>query len=152
MARTGQIKSESISAARLKSLRSAMKGGGRGAVDALLLTDLANIRYLTGFTGSSAKVVVTLKRGAWFFTDFRYDSQARVELGSSSGFKIRILKKGWIEGVAGLFSRLKRGSLSFEENFLTYAAFRELKRVLKGVRLKPVSGLVEKLRVGQGPA
>ncbi len=142
MARKGQIKSELIYAARLKALRSAMKGA---VVDSLLLTDLANIRYLTGFTGSNAKVVVTLK-GAWFFTDFRYDSQAREEIGEAGGFKIRILKKGWIEDLAVLVSRLKKDSLSFEESHLTYSDFRGLKKSLKGVRLKPVSGLVEGLR------
>ncbi len=145
-----KIKRSEIYAARLKALRSAMRARGTGAVDALLVTDLANIRYLTGFTGSSARVLVT-KRGAWFFTDFRYDSQAHAEIGVKSGFKIIILKKGWMESVAGLFSRLKCVSLAFEENFLTYGAFRGLKKALGGVRLKPVSGIVEKLREIKDP-
>ena len=145
MIRANQKKRDDIFSTRVRALRATMRGHGRGGVEALLITDLANIRYLTGFTGSSAKVVVT-QRGAWFFTDFRYDSQARDEVGEVSGFKIIILKKSWVEAVATLLRRLKRGSLSFEENFLTYGAFRGLKRALNGVRLKPVSGLVEKLR------
>jgi len=137
-----KIKREEIFSARVKALRTSMRGLAGGGVEALLVSDMANIRYLTGFTGSSAKVVITA-RGAWFFTDFRYDSQASQEI---SGFKIIVLNKSWIDGVAGLISRLKKDALSFEENFLTYAAFRGLKRALSGVRLKPVSGIVEKLR------
>lgn len=148
MARKGQIKSAAFYAARLRALRSAMKGG---ALDSLLVIDLANIRYLTGFTGSNAKAVVTHK-GAWFFTDFRYASQAAYELKEAPGFKIRILKKGWIEGVSALVSRSKKGSLSFEESYLTYSDFRGLKKALKGVRLKPVSGLVEGIRRVKDPA
>ena len=155
MVLAGNIKREDIYRVRLKALRKKMREGARGGGnsvghDALLVTDLANIRYLTGFTGSSARAVVTLK-GAWFFTDFRYDSQARDELSDAGGFKIRILKKGWIEGVAALVRRFKRSSLSFEESNLTYEAFRGLKRALKGVRLRPVSGFVESLRQVKDP-
>lgn len=155
MARKGQIKSVAFYAARLKALRSAMKGAALDALrhECLLVSDLANIRYLTGFTGSNAKVVVTLK-GAWFFTDFRYDTQAREEIGElngAPGFKIRILKKGWIEDLAALVNRFKKDSLSFEESYLTYSDFRRLKKALKGVRLKPVSGLVEGIRRVKDP-
>src|SRR5437867_1793200 len=41
------------------------------ALDALVITSLPNIRYLTNFTGSSAIVVATAKQ-LLFITDFRY--------------------------------------------------------------------------------
>ena len=46
-------------------------------VDLLLVTDLVNVRYLTGFTGSNAMAVVgrDVRR---FITDFRYVEQAAV--------------------------------------------------------------------------
>ena len=43
------------SAARRASLRALLSARG---LDALLVTDLVNIRYLTGFTGSSAALLV----------------------------------------------------------------------------------------------
>src|SRR5690242_14188378 len=49
-------------------------------LDALLLTSLANIRYLTGFSGSSALVVVT-PREVVLITDFRYATQVVDEVG-----------------------------------------------------------------------
>ena len=48
-------------------------------LDALLVTDAANLRYLTGFTGSAGYAVVGpgLRR---FVTDFRYVERARAEV------------------------------------------------------------------------
>ena len=48
-------------------------------VDAVVFFGLANIRYLTGFTGSDGAVVVT-RDGGWFLTDSRYTTQASVEV------------------------------------------------------------------------
>ena len=53
----------------------------RGA-DLLLVTDLVNIRYLAGFTGSSAMAVVGPDTRR-FITDFRYVERAAAEV---SGF------------------------------------------------------------------
>lgn len=49
-------------------------------VDGLLVTSLPNIRYLTGFSGSSALLVVT-PRDVLFVTDFRYQTQVAEEVG-----------------------------------------------------------------------
>src|SRR2546430_87595 len=51
------------------------------ALDGLLVTSRANIRYLTGFSGSAALVVVT-RGDVLLVTDFRYDEQARAEAGA----------------------------------------------------------------------
>jgi len=50
-------------------------------LDGLLVTSRANIRYLTGFSGSSALVMVT-RADVLLVTDFRYDEQARAEAGA----------------------------------------------------------------------
>lgn len=49
-------------------------------LDALLVTSLPNIRYLTGFSGSSA-IVVASARDLMFVTDFRYATQVQDEVG-----------------------------------------------------------------------
>jgi len=48
-------------------------------LDAFLVTHLANVRYLCGFTGSSGVLAVAGGRRA-FFTDGRYTTQAREEV------------------------------------------------------------------------
>src|SRR6202161_3754163 len=52
--------------------------GGQG-VPGLLVTHLADVRWLSGFTGSSAALAVT-RRGARLFTDGRYTAQAAEEV------------------------------------------------------------------------
>jgi Xaa-Pro aminopeptidase len=47
-----------------------------GGVDALLVTDIVNIGYLSGFTGSTAMLLITPAQ-RFFLTDFRYTGQAR---------------------------------------------------------------------------
>ncbi len=63
---------------RLRALAPALETAG---VDALLVTSRPNIRYLTGFSGSAALVVVT-PRDVLLVTDFRYEEQARAEAGA----------------------------------------------------------------------
>lgn len=70
--------------ARLRRLREALV---REQVDALLVSALANARYLTGFTGSNALVLVTARRCV-LLTDFRYEQQAQSEAGQ--GVEVRI--------------------------------------------------------------
>ncbi|HVL51167.1 MAG TPA: aminopeptidase P family N-terminal domain-containing protein, partial [Actinomycetota bacterium] len=45
------------------------------ALDALLVTNLTNVRYLTGFAGSNGYVFLT-RDASWFYTDGRYATQA----------------------------------------------------------------------------
>src|SRR2546427_10999321 len=53
------------------------------ALDGLVVTSHANIRYLTGFSGSAAVVAVT-RADVLLVTDFRYDEQARAEAGGGA--------------------------------------------------------------------
>ena len=48
-------------------------------LDAMLFTDMTNIRYLTGFTGSEAVVVLSAS-GVWFLCDSRYTTQAVAQI------------------------------------------------------------------------
>jgi len=50
----------------------------RRDVQAALITDKNNVRYYSGFSGTSSQLLVT-QRDKWFFTDFRYTEQAEAE-------------------------------------------------------------------------
>ncbi|MBI5562595.1 MAG: aminopeptidase P family protein [Deltaproteobacteria bacterium] len=113
----------------------------RRGVDGFLVTDIRNIRYLSGFTGGSAYMLVTAGRD-WFLTDSRYGEQARDEVRAAS---LRIYKKP-LEAIAALVSELRLKVVGFESNNLTVDAHGRLRKVLSGVRLKPVSGFINGIR------
>jgi Xaa-Pro aminopeptidase len=116
---------------RLKALRGLIKGP-------LLVGSLESIRYLSGFTGSWALLLV-LPREAFLLTDARYIQQAQRELMP----QVRpVLSKG--SPLASL-RRLLRGysRLGFEET-ITYKAYERLRRL--NLKLVPTRGLVESLR------
>ena len=56
-------------------------------LDGLLVSSRANVRYLTGFSGSAALVAIT-RADALLVTDFRYDEQARVEAGAVARIEV----------------------------------------------------------------
>ncbi|MEZ5338687.1 MAG: Xaa-Pro peptidase family protein [bacterium] len=57
-------------------------GFAAAGIDALLVTSLPNIMYLTGFTGSTAMILVTPTK-RWFITDFRYHTQVAQQVDQS---------------------------------------------------------------------
>jgi Xaa-Pro aminopeptidase len=106
------------------------------------ITALPNVRYLTGFTGSNAVLLVSTER-AILFTDPRYQTQAAQE----SDCDVRIAKGPLLIEVSKWIQRLRLKSLAFEQNRISYQDYLHLKELGIGVRLKPVSGAVEKLRL-----
>lgn len=113
--------------------------------DSLLVTNIINVRYLTGFTGSSGCVLMT-PRQQLFFTDFRYRVQASRQV---DGYSVRIVKAAPAAGAAShaLAHHVKLGVLGFEGANLSRRSYLELKRLLPGVRLKDASGAIERQRV-----
>lgn len=71
------IEMASQHSARLTRLRNEIELAGRLG---MIVTDLVNIRYLTGFTGSNALLLVPVAEPAVFLTDGRYRDQARAEV------------------------------------------------------------------------
>ncbi|MEY8565402.1 aminopeptidase P family protein [Corynebacteriaceae bacterium 7-707] len=69
----------------------------------LLVTDLKNVRYLTGFSGSNAAVLLDTAGNVTLATDGRYDTQVRQETAGSPGVDIRITRDllGELKSVAG---------------------------------------------------
>ena len=78
--------------ARQKKLREQLASAG---LDALLVSHLPNIRYLCGFTGSAGFLLVA-EAGSVFFTDVRYDTQAREQV---KGAKVIIARKAVLNAV-----------------------------------------------------
>jgi len=115
-------------------------------IDALLVTSLPNVRYLTGFTGSSAMVLVTTD-ALVVATDGRYRTQVGEQLaaaGVDAHVEIGATVAQQRDALAAALAPSTR--LGLEAHAVTWAQQRDLARALVGHELVPTDGLVEQLR------
>jgi Xaa-Pro aminopeptidase len=102
----------------------------------LLVTNLTNVFYLTGFDSSNAALLVQPGGGATLYTDFRYAESAR----GVPDVDVQITKRAMMADIA---ARLK-GPVQFEADVLPYL---EWERLSSGAaELVPTSGLVDGIR------
>ncbi|GAC57337.1 peptidase M24 family protein [Gordonia hirsuta DSM 44140 = NBRC 16056] len=123
-------------------------------VDLLLVTDLTNVRYLTGFTGSNAAVAVPtdLDGTTSIATDGRYRDQVTAQ---APGLPVVIERNA----AAGLLTHLTQEApggrlrVGFESDAVTVAAYTGLCEVVAGTDLELVAlrGVVQELRECKEP-
>ena len=131
-------------AARAPRLRARLD---RDGLDALLVSDLTNIRYLTGFTGSAALLLVT-GDGLLFVTDGRYEHQSAAELAAAGvDAIIEITGTAQRDVFAAAVERAGIDRLGLEAESVTWAAQRRYAETwFPGRTLVATAGLVEGLR------
>jgi Xaa-Pro aminopeptidase len=111
-------------------------------VDALLVTRLVNVRYLTGFTGSNAQVLVG-PGDAEFMTDGRYGEQARREV---PDVERHTYAQHYRDLLAGRVAATGIRRLGIEAEEVTVAVHGRLVASLPEIELVPLTGAVEALR------
>lgn len=112
-------------------------------LDALLVTDLVDVRYLTGFTGSAGLALVGpgLRR---FVTDFRYLSQSAEQL--DAAWERQIETDGLKAAAASLGDGALR--LGFDDTKVTVRQHARLRELLpEAIELVGAGGMVEELRL-----
>lgn len=112
--------------------------------EAMLVSALPNIRYLSGFTGSNALMLLT-PREATLFTDPRYTTQASQECGC----KVVIVTKGTLQQAAmKLAARRQLRRIGVEPHRILLSAFRELEKgAAPGTTLMALPPLIEQERM-----
>lgn len=108
---------------------------------ALLVTDLLNVRYLVGFTGTAGAVLVTQDE-AFFITDFRYQDQAANQV---QDVQIRIHQSGVYQEVQAIIADRNIKQVGIEADNLTVAQFQMVQETLSAL-VKTTSQIVEELR------
>lgn len=129
---------------RLERLRDLLSQAG---CEALLVSDLANVRYLTGFSGSAGLLLVKTEE-AVLLTDGRYKDQAQDELAKSGAEARSVARKA--HGQLELLGQLSGGvaRLGLEAEHVSWAKQRRwAEGWAKGLDLVATSGIVEALRV-----
>jgi Xaa-Pro aminopeptidase len=109
-------------------------------LDAFLVTTLTNIRYLCGYSGSNALLVIFPEK-AFFLTDFRYHSQAEKEVSFVQLIKAERELYSDLTKVSGLTGKNLR--LGFEAKNLSQYNFERIKSILPQALLVSTFDLIE---------
>ncbi len=111
--------------------------------DALLITHIINVRYLTGFTGSAGSLLLFPDKSV-FLTDFRYLSQAEKELQGDISI---VIYKDPTEKLRELLHGNNISALGVEAEHVSYARAEDLSKQIENVEIKSTSRLVEEIRL-----
>jgi Xaa-Pro aminopeptidase len=115
-------------------------------LDAVLVTRLVNVRYLTGFTGSNGQLLA-IPGGGVFLTDSRYEEQSRREV---PDLRRVTYPRKFAPALAEAVEAEGVRRIGFEAAGMTYRSWRELAD-LEGIDLEPLEDEVERLRWAKDP-
>jgi Xaa-Pro aminopeptidase len=130
---------------RLERFRQALE---EQQLDALIVTNPLNRRYLSGFTGSAGTLLVT-RQQALLLTDFRYESQARIEAPS---FEVRLAynEAAVTQELPKLIQEFGIQKLGFEAATVSVTQFSSWRKALaeahSQVQMFETEGMIEHLR------
>ncbi|HEX7363827.1 MAG TPA: Xaa-Pro peptidase family protein [Dehalococcoidia bacterium] len=143
-----RTKERKIKVSRLQKLRDLLD---QNELDALIIDQSENRRYLSGFTGSAGWLIVS-QNSALLAVDFRYTEQAKKE---SAGFEVVLVKGEVISWLSLYLSEHKFRKVGFEAEHVSLAAHQRFSTKIKDnglkVELVPTSGLVESIRAVKEP-
>ena len=136
---------------RLPRLRAAL---GELGAEAMVVSNLSNLRYLTGFSGSAGVLLVAnggaVNGDAVLVTDGRYRIQAAEQLEASGVADVVALQVGrndvQREIMQSVLARWRPARLALEAESISWAGQRRWAQLAPEVELVPSSGLVEELR------
>jgi len=133
-----------VSDPRPRRLAALAEGLTAAHVDGLLVTSLANVRYLTGFSGSSALLLAT-PRDVILVTDFRYQTQVAEEVGDLA--RVSVEAQSLWTGLWQLLGQLTNVKVvGFESAHLLHRDFQRLLENGTRWQWRPTLDLVETLR------
>lgn len=118
-------------------------------LDALVVTSLANIRYITNFSGSAAILFIT-NDALHFITDDRYDTQIKSELYELPNLKTYITRDVW--GLVNSENILDDiDTLGFEADVMPYSEAVDIRNKIRPVKFKPAAGEIERFMRPKAP-
>ncbi|MGY8781565.1 MAG: M24 family metallopeptidase [Fidelibacterota bacterium] len=130
--------SNSIYTKRQENLKNSL---GEKGLDGILITNLTNIRYISGFTGSAASCLVT-PEGQYFITDGRYIEQSKDQV---KGFERFI-------DMSSHFAQIQKNNLNpnglklcFEGDHMSFAQYQNMVKVFPNTNWENSSMIVEDL-------
>lgn len=112
-------------------------------LDAFLTRKMENVFYLSGFTGDTGAILVTMD-DAYFFADSRFTLQASQE---AIGFEVVPVERSYFESIATFLKKKKWAEIGIEANDLNVGAYNKLCDLVgPTINFRPEDQLIETLR------
>jgi Xaa-Pro aminopeptidase len=111
------------------------------SLDGIYITNLTNVRYLTGFTGSAGSLLIVDNK-QHFFTDGRYIEQSNTEVKNCT---IHIVGGVHINAIKEKNLLKKDQKIGFEGNFVNVNLYDAFVRLLSDIHWEKTSGIIEKI-------
>jgi Xaa-Pro aminopeptidase len=116
-------------------------------LDAALVTSLVNVRYLTGFTGSNAALIVAADGADLLGTDGRYAIQSESEVPDVD----RLIERNTVPALTAMLARRRTNAVGYESHVVTVDGLEAMREGLPGARLVSLAEAVEELRAIKDP-
>ena len=110
-------------------------------LEGIYITNLTNVRYLTGFTGSAGSVLI-LDNINHFFTDGRYIEQSKEQV---KNCKIHIVGGNYFKYIADNNLIKERLNIGFESDHVSVSLFKNLCDAINNIQWIQCEGIVEKI-------
>jgi len=107
----------------------------------LYITNLTNIRYLTGFTGSAA-ILIVLKESSYFFTDGRYIQQSKEQVNNAN---VTIISTSYFDSInrCNIFNEKSR--IGFESDHMSYSYYDSMINQFPNIDWISTNSIIENL-------
>ncbi len=118
---------------RIKKLKKLLKENGQFPY---LITDLNNIKYLTGYAGSNAFLIIDEKE-SFIISDSRYEEYIKSLL--TPGVKFYLQEGAAADAVKGCTDIISKKEIFLESHNITLSLYNQLKKALKKIKIIPVA-------------
>lgn len=122
---------------RILKLRAEME---RLNLDAILIEESKNKRYISGFTGTAGSIIITKEKNI-LFTDFRYTQQAKNQ---TEDFEIVEISR--TNPITNFLKEMDIKRLGFEDDKMSFSTYSNYKEALSSTEMVPLKGLMLDLR------
>lgn len=129
---------DSIYSKRQQDLRMVLDERG---LDGMLITNLTNVRYISGFTGSAASCLIT-PEGQYFVTDGRYIEQSKAQV---KGFERFIDMNSHLSQIKDNNLNPNGFKLAFEGDHMSYALYKNMISMFPNTKWENSSMILEDL-------
>lgn len=117
-------------------------------LDALLISSKFNIRYLTGYPGEDAYLLISRKEKPVYFTDFRYLGEMKKALPDQ--FSIVDIANNFAKTIANTINKTSIKELGFEGRNLPFSEFNLIEKYLIKRKMSPAADFIEEFRQIKG--